>query len=88
MSLCRIFLPPLGSDDRGGPLCVSFAYHMWSGRNKMGSLVMFQERMGLSSMLWNKSGNQGNTWYSEKVTVVMTTGDKVCDWRCSFIYLA
>ena len=39
------------------------------GNREMGSLRVIQKSQGASKTLWNKTGNQGQTWLQAKVEI-------------------
>ncbi|VXB95661.1 Peptidase M4 [Flavobacterium sp. 9AF] len=55
----------------------TFKYHMY-GATGMGGLTLQASTNGTSwTDLWTKSGNQGNSWFSESVSLVSYAGSKV-----------
>ena len=55
--------------------CMSFWYHMWG--SYMGSLKVFKVENGKTSLLWEKSSDQGNQWHEGKVNITSKTKFKV-----------
>ncbi len=60
-----------GNLQYNGPICISFAYHMF-GVN-MGRLEV---RVGTRNV-WQMSGNQGNTWREAQVATTLLSGEGV-----------
>ncbi len=60
-----------------GTICLSFAYHMFG--DNVGSLeaVFYYEGGARGPVLWEKSGNQGNSWYNMDLTVTVKGRDQV-----------
>ncbi|WP_299441886.1 endonuclease [uncultured Aquimarina sp.] len=55
----------------------SFKYHMY-GTSAMGSLALEASLDGTNwTSIWNKSGNQGNSWQTASVNLVSYIGEKV-----------
>ncbi|WAR02785.1 MLRP2-like protein [Mya arenaria] len=57
--------------------CMSFWYFMY-GQN-VGTLRLYQPTAKNSSLLWQVSGNQGNSWRNQQVTINSTT-----NWQVTF----
>lgn len=64
----RIFIKPLPLQDQ---VCLSFSYHMFG--SDMGTLnIITQSDIGRDipkDIVWTKSGEQGNDWKKEKITM-------------------
>ena len=56
-------------------ICMSFWYHMWGFY--MGSLRVFKVASGIESLLWEKSGDQGNQWHEGTVNITSNSTFKV-----------
>ena len=66
-------------------MCLSFYYHMYG--SDIGSLEVYVlSSVGIRQSLFNKSSNQGNQWYFQKVYIPPYPDVQVCyiDW---LIYL-
>ena len=56
-------------------ICMSFWYHMWGAW--MGSLKVFKVESGIKSLLWEKSGDQGNHWHAGQINITSKSPFKV-----------
>ena len=67
-------------------LCMSFWYHMYG--SYMGSLRVFKTENGVETLLWEKSGDQGNQWHEGKINITSKSSFKVlksCNYK-TFAY--
>ena len=55
--------------------CMSFWYHMYG--SSMGSLRVFKTENGVETLLWEKSGDQGNQWLEGKTNFTSKSPFKV-----------
>ncbi len=64
-----------GGISQRGEVCVEFAYHMRG--DSMGRLEV--RTSGGEEAVWERSGEQGDSWNTATVTANINSGDKVCD---------
>ena len=58
-------------------MCLSFYYHMYG--SSIGSLEVYVlSSVGIRQSLFNKSSNQGNQWYFQKVYIPPYPDVQVC----------
>ena len=62
------FLSPKYPATQTKPKCFNFFYHMYG--DHIGSMNIYVKTgLGIGKLVWNMTGNQGNTWQHGRATV-------------------
>ena len=66
---------PMFTPSLSGEACdITFAYHMYGARMGTLNVSAVESNSGAETVIWSRSGNQGNRWYRTTVAVPSLSG--------------
>ena len=74
--IARLESPTFMSSPSGDGCNITFAYHMYGASMGTLNVSVVESGSGAETVIWSRSGNQGNRWYRSTVAIPSTLSGK------------